>query len=46
VGTPAAARRLLGQALAKGFPAEMAAQEPTLKPLLPAPKATRPAARP
>jgi serine/threonine-protein kinase len=46
VGTPAAARRLLDQALAKGFPAGMAAQEPTLKPLLPAPKATRPAARP
>ena len=46
VGAPAAARQLLGQALAKGFPAEMAAQEPTLKPLLPAPKATRPAARP
>ncbi|MCO5979011.1 serine/threonine-protein kinase [Ideonella oryzae] len=47
VGTPAAARQLLGQALAKGFPAEMAAQEPTLKPLLPAPKpAPQAAARP
>lgn len=46
VGTPAAARELLGQALAKGFPAEMAAQEPTLKPLLPAPKAAQRKARP
>ena len=46
VGTPAAARQLLGQALAKGFPAEMAAQEPTLKPLLPAARAPQPPARP